>query len=93
MRKQDSRVAFGLVSICLWIVQLQGRIQDSQEEGAGGGGGGRQPIRPNFLENCMKTKNLDRGHPKLYYVDPPLNFHRWTSSLTIFDLEMTLTLI
>ena len=91
MRKQDSRMAYGLVSMCLRIFQFQGRIQDFPEEGAPKGRGNL--LFGQISWKLHENEEIGPGAPKLYYVDPPLNFHRWTSSLTIFDLEMTLTLI
>ena len=37
-----------------------------------GGGAAQQTILPNFSKTAWNWKNLDRGRPKFYYVDPPL---------------------
>ena len=91
MWKQNCRVAYGLVSMCLRILQFQGRIQDFPEEGAQKGRATYYSTK--FSWNLHENEEIGPGAPKLYYVDPPLNFHLWTSSLRTFDLEMTLTLI
>ena len=52
---------------------------------------GCQPIIwPKFAENCMKMKKIGPrggGHPKFYYVDPPLPWKLMTL-LTLLRLDL-----